>query len=633
MKICLFLVCWLLAAFTGVLWAQTPAVSDSAYIRDNFVKHEYRIPMRDGVRLHTIAYVPRETGRTCPIILYRTPYRIAPYGDTLATSLRTPNPQMLRQGYIWVYQDVRGMFMSEGRFEDMRPHLAQKKQKTDTDESTDTYDTIEWLLKTLKGRHNGRVGQWGISYPGFYSAAGLMSAHPALRAVSPQAPIADWWYDDFHHHGALFLPHSFGFISGFGLPRKGLTTEWQARDWQYGTEDGYEFYLHRMGPVGNANTRFMKHRVPFWDSLCAHPNYDGFWQARNILPHLKGLHPHTAVLTVGGWYDAEDLYGPLKIYRTLERHNPRNANTLVMGPWVHGGWLRTAGDQLGPVHFGQNTSQFYQDSIIQPFFDFYLKDEGAMTLPEAWMFETGRNRWQRLDQWPPAGIDTQRVWLQPKGLLGWDPPQTGTPYTEFISDPDKPVPFQERISLNMDRAYMVDDQRFAARRPDVLVFQTDILQEDLTLAGPILAHLLVSTDHQDADWIIKLIDVYPDTHPGYPHNPAGVVEGGMQQMVRSEVIRGRFRHSMEHPQPFVSHQPDSVRLELQDVLHTFKKGHRLMIQVQSTWFPIVDRNPQRWVDNLYTLTDPGVFEKATHRVYHGKTQLSWIDIPVWNPRP
>jgi putative CocE/NonD family hydrolase len=612
--------------------AQTVAESDSAYIRDHFIKQEYRIPMRDGVVLHTIAYIPKDRSRTYPIVLYRTPYRVAPYGEAYATSLRTPSPAMLRQGYIWVYQDVRGMFMSEGQFEDMRPHMPSKRRKTDIDESTDTYDTIEWLLKTLKGQHNGRVGQWGISYPGFYSAAGLMSAHPALRAVSPQAPIADWWYDDFHHHGALFLPHAFGFISGFGLPRKGLTQEWQERDWDYGTEDGYAFYLNRMGPLGNANERFLKHRVPFWDSLCAHPNYDAFWQARNLLPHLKGLHPNTAVLTVGGWYDAEDLYGPLKIYGALERNSPGTDNRLVMGPWVHGGWLRTAGDQLGTVHFGAETSQFYQDSIIQPFFAYHLKDEGTANLPEAWMFETGRNRWQRHTHWPPRAMQPRPYYLQPNGGLSATVPNTTTAYTAFVSDPNKPVPFQERISLHMDRPYMVDDQRFAARRPDVLVFQTDTLAEDLTLAGPLLAKLVVSTSQQDADWVVKLIDVYPDNHPNYPHNPVSVVEGGMQQMVRSEVIRGRYRHSMSQPQPFVPNEPDSVNLELQDVLHTFKKGHRVMVQIQSTWFPIVDRNPQSWVDNLYTLTDPKVFVPAEHRVYHQPGRFSHLVLPVL-PRP
>jgi hypothetical protein len=612
--------------WAGIVCAQEPDKEQEAlakYIRDNYVKQEQQIPMRDGVKLFTVVYLPKDTTQKYPLLMNRTPYSVGPYGKDKYRGSLGPNRLFPKEGYIFVSQDVRGCYLSEGKFEDMRPHMAKKTSPRDIDESTDTYDTIDWLVKNVPN-NNGRVGLWGISYPGFYAAAGMIDAHPALKAVSPQAPIADWWYDDFHHHGALFLPHAFNFMASFGQARPEPTTR-SANRFNHGTPDGYQFFLD-LGPLKNANERYFKDRIWFWNRLCEHPNYDAFWQARNLLPHLKKVAP--AVMTVGGWFDAEDLYGPLKIYGTVERDNPGIYNVLVMGPWRHGGWSGRDGDRLGNISFGAKTAPWYQKNVELPFFEHFLKDKGDRRLPEALVFETGVNRWRHFDHWPPKGIQTKRLHFHPNGKLSFDPPkEEGEAHDEFISDPSKPVPFTETIATGMTVEYMTDDQRFAARRPDVLAYQTDVLKEDVTLAGPLLADLRVATTGTDADWVVKLIDVFPPDAPDYPKMTPGKRLGGYQMMVRSEVIRGRFRNSYEKPEPFVPNQVTPVRLELLDVLHTFAKGHRIMIQVQCTWFPLVDRNPQKYVDNIY-LADEKDFINATQRVYRSKQQPTSVQVGV-----
>ncbi len=593
-------------------------------LEGRYDKREYRIPMRDGVKLFTSVYSPIDTSRKYPMLMKRTPYSVRPYGEDQLPSSLGPSREMMEEGYIFVYQDVRGCYMSEGDFVNMTPHVAKKTSPSQIDESSDTYDTIDWLLANVSN-HNGRVGQWGISYPGFYAAAGMVDAHPALVAVSPQAPIADWYFDDFHHHGAFFLPHAFGFLSSFGRPRSGPTTERNPR-FQYGTPDGYRFYLD-MGPLRNANEKHLHGEIPFWNALTEHPDYDEFWASRNILPHLENVAP--AVMTVGGWYDAEDLYGPLKIYRSVEKRNPDAFNILVMGPWRHGGWARGDGDRLGNLRFGSKTSEYYRAEIEAPFFRHHLKREGELDLPEAIVFETGANRWRTFDTWPPAEREPRRIYLRENRGLSFDPPASaeGGAFDEYVSDPDFPVPHTERITTGMTREYMTDDQRFASRRADVLTYRSQVLEEGVTIAGEMLAELWVSTSETAADWVVKLIDEHPGDAEDPPDLPEGRRMGGYQEMVRSEVIRGRYRESYEHPQPFLPDQITYVPLELQDVLHTFRKGHRIVIQIQSTWFPLVDRNPQRYVPNIFEATEED-FVRATHRVHRSGAHSSSVRVSV-----
>jgi len=598
----------------------------SKFVREHYTKHQHRIPMRDGAKLFTTVYVPRDTSQKYPMLMMRTPYGVRPYDKDQYPPSLGPSGYFRDEGFIFVYQDVRGCYLSEGRFVNMTPHVPVKKSTRDVDESTDTYDTIEWLLKNVPG-HNGRVGQWGISYPGFYAAAGMIDAHPALRAVSPQAPIADWYFDDFNHHGAFFLTHAFNFLSIFGTERPEPTTQRGGR-YNHGTPDGYQFFLD-IGPLKNANAKYLKNRIAFWNEMASHPRYDSFWQERNLLPHLKKVAP--AVMTVGGWFDAEDLYGPLKIYRKIERENKGIFNVLVMGPWQHGGWSAAPGDRLGNIHFGSLTGEFFRKNIELPFFNHYLKDKEEHGLPEAYTFETGANRWRRFDHWPPRGLETKRLYFQPSGRLSFDAPEDEDGFDEYVSDPARPVPYTESITPFMSTEYMTDDQRFAAQRPDVLAYQTEVLKEDLTLAGPLQADLRVATSGTDADWVVKLIDVFPPDEKDPPGLARGRHLGGYQMMVRSEVIRGRFRNSYERPEPFIANEPAKVPLELLDVLHRFKKGHRVMIQVQSTWFPLVDRNPQKYVSNIF-LAEEKDFIKATQRVYRSKKLPTSIEVGILSPK-
>lgn len=580
-------------------------------VRNNYGKYEFRVPTRDGKRLFTAVYVPNEVhfGKKYPILLMRTPYSVSPYGEDLYKDSLGPIAAYEKAGYIFAFQDVRGRWMSEGEFVNMRPCTGG----AGVDEATDTYDTIDWLVKNLPG-NNGRVGLWGISYPGFYAAYGGINSHPALKALSPQAPIADWWRgDDMHRNGAFNLQMTFGFFANFGKPRP-EPTDVSPKSFEYPTNDAYEYYLE-LGPLANAAKRF-GFTNNFWDDVIRHPNYDDFWQARNLLPHLKGV--KAATMVVGGWYDTEDLYGPLQIYQSLKKLNPGLPLHLVMGPWSHGGWWRGEGKNLGDADFGAATSVTYQQAEFA-FFQQHLKGAEASGLPGAWIFETGTNRWRSFTSWPPLQSRPTNLYLGEKGNLQEKPP-TREGHDQFISDPAHPVPYtSDNSSIRPNKNYMAEDQRFAARRPDVLSYQGPVLQEDFTVAGPVEVDLWVSTDAGDADWIVKLIDV----NPGKLAASGDAYRGHQQTLVRGEPMRGRFRESWEHPKPFQPNQPTRLRFVLNDVCHTFMRGHRVMIQIQSSWFPYIDRNPQKWVNNIFQ-ADADDFIKASHRVYHAPDHASQI---------
>jgi len=598
------------------------------YIIKHYEKSEHMLTMRDGVQLFTAIYQPSDRSETYPILLLRTPYSCRPYGADKYKSMLGPSWPIVRDKYIFVYQDVRGKFMSEGTYENMRAIIPDKTSAEQVDESTDTYDTIEWLVNNISN-NNGKVGMYGTSYPGFYVTSGLVNAHPALKAATPQCPIADWWFDDFHHHGAFFLAHMYWFMYVFGPERPEPSTEGSAR-FEFPTPDGYQFFLEDIGPLSNINKKYYLNRIAFWNDFISHPNYDEFWQSRNILPHLDRITP--AVMTVGGWYDAEDLYGPLKTYQSIEAKNPEAKNIIVMGPWKHGGYARGDGATLGNIFFKNDPppSYYYLENIEYNFFNYHLKGKGELSLPEALMFDTGSNQWQRFDNWPPMDMESRTLYFRDNGLLDFEPPSATESYSEFISDPANPVPYTETVTSGMTKEYMTDDQRFAARRPDVLTFQAEILEDDITLVGNIVAELKVTTSGTAADWIIKLIDVYPDSASNYSHNPENIKMAGYQRMIRSEVFRGRFRNSYEVPEPFVPNEITEVKFELQDILHTFKTGHRIMIQVQSSWFPLVDRNPQKYVDNIY-FAEKSDFVTETHRIYHTAVNPSIIEVRIITP--
>ncbi|MEM6991591.1 MAG: CocE/NonD family hydrolase [Myxococcota bacterium] len=581
----------------------------AAYIAANYDKTEVRIPMRDGTELFTAIFSPKAADGPVPIMMYRTPYAVDPYGPDGMPDKIGPSEALTHEDWIFVHQDVRGRFMSDGEFVNMTPHVANKRGNKDIDESTDTYDTIEWLLANVQG-HNGRVGQWGISYPGFYAAAGMIDAHPALVAVSPQAPIADWFFDDFHHRGAFFLPHTFNFMARFGVKREGRTTEWTPR-FDHGTPDGYRFFLD-LGPLTNVNARHYKGKIAFWNEAVAHPNYDAFWKARDLLPHLNRVAP--AVMIVGGWFDAEDLYGPLNIYRSVEAKNPKVDNRLVMGPWRHGGWGRSDGDHLAAIPFGSKTGAYYRNEIEATFFRHHLADGPAPAQFEARVFETGTNEWRSFDVWPPK-TELRELYAAADGALSSEPPKVRRGFEQWQSDPKKPVPYTELVSNGMNALYMIEDQRFASRRTDVVTFRSEPLAEATTVAGPILADLWVSTSGSGSDWVVKVIDQFPagDATFDLPDGKQ-VPSGDYEMMVRSEVIRGRFRDGFDTPVPFTPNKPTRVALPLQDVLHTFPKGHRIVVQIHSTWFPLVDINPHHYADNVFQ-AKAADFVPATQRVY------------------
>ncbi len=611
----------LLIAFSSSPLVAQKIDLDSVYVNDNYTKTEYSISMRDGIVLFTVVYTPKDQSKKYPMLLNRTCYNASDYANFKLGS--QPSPYLVRDKYIIVYQDVRGRYMSEGQFDNMRPNIPGNnlKNKKDIDESSDTYDAIDWLIKNIKN-NNGKVGMFGISYPGFYTAAALPDAHPALKASSPQAPVSDFFFDDFHHNGA-FLQSYTGAYPVFGVQKKELTK----KDWYtdqinrfYGQKipNGYDFHL-AIGPLKNITEKYYADNF-FWQQVVEHPNYDEFWQKRNILPHLKNIKP--AVLTVGGWYDAEDLYGALNVYKSIEKNNPNAKNTIVMGPWAHGDWANERGKSThNHIYYGDSISTFYQREIERNFFSFYLKDEGRLALPEAYLYDTGNKVWNTLDVWPPKNVAPINLYFDKNEKLSINKPSPKEGVFEYVSDPAKPVPYTSQIEgfTFTPRRFMSDDQREASTRPDVLTFETEILTDDFQLAGEIMAKLKVSMTGTDADFVVKIIDVYPNDYPNFEHNAKNIVMGGYQQLVRSEVFRGRFRNSFEKPEPFVPNEITNVDFPLQDVLHTFKKGHKLMIQIHSTWFPYIDRNPQKYVENIYKASEED-FIKSTIKI-HGESVI------------
>jgi uncharacterized protein len=645
-----------LMLFIAVLfgWSITVNAQDAEptelakYIKANYTKREARIAMRDGVKLFTSIYEPKEKG-SYPVLLNRTPYAVRPYGENEYRETLGPDPLFAKEGYIFVYQDVRGRWMSEGQFEDVRPDIPNPTPN-DIDESTDTYDTIDWLVKNVPN-NNGRAGIYGISYPGFYASAGSIDSHPALKACSPQAPVSDWFHgDDMHHNGALFLAQNYSFFRGFGQPRPEPTStndylkKWTGRE----TPDGYNYFLELGGlkSVADSYESSLGLRIKFWDAMMAHPNYDQFWKDRNILPKLRNI--KCATMTVGGWYDNEDLYGALNTYKHIEAQNPGIFNVLVVGPWDHGGWSRNPGDWLGTAYFGQKTGDYFREKLEVPFFNHFLKDKGDISnIKEVNAYDTGGQKWDGLDTWnPQAGVTERSLYLHAGGKLSFNAPASaGQQYDEYVSDPMNPVPYTQKITLNYPRDFMTEDQRFAANRPDVLVYQTEPLTEEVTIAGDLSPELFISSSGTDSDFVVKLIDVYPDDYK-YPTSgnklPNGDPErikppensawsvfqpGGYQMLLRGEPFPARFRNSFEKPVALVPNMTARLAFDMPGVVHTFKKGHRIMVQIQSTWFPLVARNPQQFLPN-YKMGGDADFRKATERVYRGGKTSSRIVLGI-----
>jgi len=628
-KLCFFIT---LSAWCLFLFAQN---TDSIWIVNNYTKMERMITMRDGIKLFTSIYLPKDDSENHPVLITRTPYSCAPYGeDKWQEYWNSYLKEFLKEGYIMVTQDVRGRWMSEGDFVNVRPFNPDKKTNEDIDEASDTYDAIDWLIKNIP-HNNGKVGVFGISYPGFYSTMAAASNHPSLVAVSPQAPVTNWFIgDDFHHNGAFFLMDAFGFYSAYGfsmgVPHPKPTSV-PPVSIDYPTHDNYKFYLET-GPLP-AFLELMGDSIPFWKDVYAHPDYDSWWKARDARNATKNLEP--AMLWVGGLFDAEDHWGGWNSYRAAEENNPgKEFNKLVMGPWYHVQWAHSDGTHLGNVDFGNNTSLWFQRNIEIPFFNYFLKGIGDVSkFAEATIFLTGENKWRQFDKWPPAGKEDNVLYLQENGRLEWNEPNVKASFSEYLSDPAKPVPYTEDVHFNRTREYMTDDQRFAERRPDVLTFKTAILDEDVTVTGIVRADLLTAISSTDADFVVKLIDVFPDS---LSYNNVDIYAdkdpvlkypmGGYEMLVHGEVFRGRYRKSFENPEPFLPDKIEHVKFDVGDVAHTFKKGHRIMIQIQSSWFPLVDRNPQKFV-NIYEAAESD-FQKATIRIYHDKSNASNILLPL-----
>jgi hypothetical protein len=609
----------LAVAFAAAPSAQRTQPADYD-VRAHYQKRELFIPMRDGVKLFTIVYVPRDTAQRYPILMTRTAYGIAPYGAAEYRAVLGPNNDFATEGYIFVYQDTRGKFKSEGEFVHHVPYV---KDSTKPNESTDTYDTIDWLVKNIPN-NNGRVGQWGISWAGWEVSQGMIDAHPALKASSPQAPPQDQFFgDDYHSGGAYQLMYGFNWMSTNARART-APSERPVERFDYGTPDGYQFFLN-LGAAANAQ-KYFADEVPTWNDHMTHGTYDEYWQARNVPKDLVNIaHP---VLIVAAWFDAQDFWGPFRMYRALKEKNPSNKTTLVVGPWLHGGWSRGPGDTLGNISFSSKTAERYRTEIELPFFNFYLKDKGTLKLADTIAFETGANRWHDLDAWPPKNVRPRNLYLQSAGRLSYTPPvEPGDAAVDcYVSDPHKPVPYSAEITPIEGHLFMVEDQRFAATRPDVLVYQTDPLVEDLTIAGPVEATLNVSTTGTDGDWVVKLIDVYPGDAPDPQPNPANVRMGGFQMLLTSDILRAKFRNSMSAPEPMVPNQPTTLKVVLGDRYHTFLKRHRLMVQVQSSWFPMFDRNPQTFVD-IYHAKDSD-YRPAEQKVFRTASRPSFLALPV-----
>lgn len=594
-----------------------------AWLRANYGKSEHMVAMRDGTRLYTVVYSPMDASRDYPVMLYRTPYSVGPYGPDEYRSVLGPSEEFDRAGYHFVFQDVRGKFRSEGEFEVIRP-LASREAYAEgaVDESTDNYDTIEWALRTLSN-HNGRVGQWGISYSGWQTLMGMVDAHPALVASSPQASPSDMFVgDDWHHNGAFRIMYAFSWLSRNARRREAPRTE-AAAPFDYGTPSGYRFFLDAGTALG-VDTLYFGGDVPAWRDFIEHPTYDGYWTRQVALQHLDSI--RHAVLSVAGWFDTEDFYGPMSIYRTLEVENPGTENVLAVGPWLHGGWRRMTGESLGCIDFGRPTSLDFQRDVQLPFFEHHLRGAGGWDAPEAVVFETGTNVWRTHESWPPPGVEPLRLYLGEGGRTSFEAPTVSGPDAadRWVSDPAKPVPFSAEIRTTLGHLWKVEDQRFAYTRPDVLVYESEPLEEDLTVAGEILADIWVSTTGTDSDWVVKLVDVYPGDADDSEH--CEVPMGGYQMHLAGEIMRGRFRNSLSEPEPMVPGEVTPIRINLRDRYHTFRAGHRIMVQVQSSWFPAYDRNPQSYVDTYRA--EPSDFRTATQALYRSAEYPSHLVLPV-----
>ena len=603
--------------------------ADSAWFVNNYTKTETYINMRDGVKLFTSIYTPKDVTEKHPFIMTRTPYSSRPYGaDKFSEIWRTYKMVYAKEGYIFVTQDVRGRYMSEGDFMDVRPFNKNKKGK-EIDEASDTWDTVDWLVKNIKN-NNGRVGVFGTSYPGFYSTQAALSGHPAVKAVSPQAPVTDWFMgDDFHHNGAFFAMDAFSFYPTFGKPRPTPTQNYGS-GFSSPIKDNYKFYLEA-GPIKNLKA-MIGDSIKFFHEMFEHPNYDDWWKARDARVGLYNVKP--AMLWVGGVFDAEDTYGAWSSYKATQKQSPQTNNKIVMGPWYHGQWSRE-GSYLGNVQFASNTSDYYQKNLEIPFFQYYLKDEGTVKdIAGANIFFTGENNWHKFDKWPPQNANNKTIYTGNENQLSFNTENLNNPEKAdglvYTSDPNKPVPYADGVHQRRTREYMTDDQRFASRRPDVLVFETEVLTEDLTLAGAVKANIMAALSTTDADFVVKIIDVFPDDF-SYPKDAISNGEnypmGGYQMLVRGEIMRGKFRNSFEKPEPFEPGVKTKVSFELPDVAHTFKKGHRLMIQIQSSWFPLADRNPQTFT-NIYT-ADEKDFKTAVIKIFTGKEGTNF-NLPILN---
>jgi putative CocE/NonD family hydrolase len=597
--------------------------NSSEKIKEIYEKKEVYIEMRDGVKLFTSIYSPKNMTRPAPMIMMRSPYNSEPGGESEFNFFVTAYYRFVKEGYILVFQDVRGRYMSYGKFVNVRPFNPEKKGK-EIDEASDTYDTADWLVKNV-ANNNGRIGVMGISYPGFYSTMAILANHPAIKAVSPQAPVTGWFVgDDWHHNGAFMLLDGFSFYSGFGDPMAVPTRQGRGTGFRMPVPDSYEFFM-RVGDLKNTR-QYFPDSVKYWQELMEHPNYDSWWKATDPRPYLKKVQP--AVMTVGGWFDAEDLWGTLHTYEAIESQNSSKVNnTLVMGPWSHGQWALGNGENMGNIYWGLNANDAYHQLEVR-FFNYYLKDEGSQDFPEATIFVTGANKWTSFDEWPPKNTEEKEIWFQPDGRLDFSAPTVTDNFDEYISDPAHPVPYQSEITAQRGTGYMDDDQRFASRRPDVVTYKSDLLEQDMTVTGPITVDLFVSTTGTDADWVVKVIDVFPDRTPNPPGKDVKVPYGGYEMLVRGDVMRGKYRNSYEKPEPFEPGKITEVKFELNDIAHCFKEGHRIMVQVQNSWFPLVDLNPQKFVD-IYTC-DESDFQKATMRVYHDKKNRSGIKVMVLN---
>jgi putative CocE/NonD family hydrolase len=614
----------LLMALGPVVLAVTEDAKDlkAEYIRENYAKYEFEIPMRDGITLFTKVFIPYDKSQTYPILLLRSPYG-GWHGADIYMPWIGPSSYFEREGFIFVLQNVRGRFRSEGTFVDMRPQDAHRKGPEAVDDATDTWDTIDWLVNNIPG-NNGRVGIWGQSSDGYYATVGSINSHEALKAIAPEAPIADLFFDDFHRNGAFALSMGFLFLDTFDhFPEGKHSYSPDALDLP--THDGYQFFLD-LGPLSNVNRKYFHGERPFWNEMIAHPNYDEFWQSRNILQYIGDTLPET--LIVGGWYDTEDLYGPLMTYKTMSRNNTKENVRIVMGPWRHGQWSKDKeGSQMGEADNGFDTSKWFQERVYLPFFKEHLKGGEESGLARATMFDTGADRWQRFEQWPPKTIEDKVLYLNSGQTLSSQKPAKDGGYSEYISDPNKPVPqskfIEDIVTNSWDPEYMTEDQRFAARRPDVLLFETEPLGKDQTLAGDIAINFYFSTSQTAADLVVKLVDVFPSKDENT--NKLDLETGNRHELVRWGVIRGRFRNSMSKPEPFEPGKATQVAFELYDVFHTFKRGHKLQILIQSSMFPFLDRNPQKYVENIFK-AEPEDFVKAVHRIYHDVNYPSRITV-------